>query len=64
VVNLLYNIKAESEEELSAQDLAKLAVLKSEIAIGIDQIERGEFAEFNAEDIIAEGRARRAALAS
>jgi Arc/MetJ-type ribon-helix-helix transcriptional regulator len=64
VVNLLYNIKAESESELSAQDLAKLAVLKSEIAIGIDQIERGEFAEFNAEDIIAEGRARRAALAS
>jgi Arc/MetJ-type ribon-helix-helix transcriptional regulator len=61
VVNLLYNVKAESESELSEQDLAKLAVLKTEIAIGVDQIKRGEIAEFDAEDIIARGRARLAA---
>jgi hypothetical protein len=31
------------------------------MAIGIDEADRGEFVEFTADEIIAEGRARRAA---
>lgn len=61
VVNLLYNIKAQSESELSEEQQAKLATLRAEIAVGIEQAERGDFVEFTAGDIIAEGVARRAA---
>jgi antitoxin ParD1/3/4 len=61
VVNLLYNVKAQSESELSEEQQAKLAALRAEIAVGIEQAERGDFVEFTAEDIIAEGMARRAA---
>ena len=61
VVNLLYNVKAQSESELSEEQQAKLATLRAEIAVGIEQAERGEFVEFTADEIIAEGRARRAA---
>ena len=63
VVNLLYNVKAESESELSEEQRAKLVALRAEIAVGVEQADRGEFVEFNAEEIIAAGRARRAALA-
>ena len=61
VVNLLFNIKAQSESELSEEQQAKFATLRAEIAVGIEQAERGDFVEFTAEDIIAEGVARRAA---
>jgi antitoxin ParD1/3/4 len=61
MVNLLYNVKAQSEAELSEEQQAKLANLRAEVAIGIDQADRGEFVEFTADEIIAEGRARRAA---
>ncbi len=61
VVNLLYHAKAESEVELSEEQRLKLAALRKEIAVGIDQAERGEFVEFSAEEIIAEGRSRLAA---
>ena len=61
VVNLLYNIKAQSETELSEEQQAKLATLRAEIAVGIEQADRGEFVEFTADEIIAAGRARRAA---
>lgn len=61
LVNLLYNVKAESEAELSEEQNAKLTVLRSKIAIGIEQLRTGQSAEFDAEDIIARGRARLAA---
>jgi Arc/MetJ-type ribon-helix-helix transcriptional regulator len=61
VVNLLYNVKAQSESELSGEQQAKLATLRAEIAVGVEQAERGAFVEFTADEIIAEGRARRAA---
>lgn len=61
LINLLYNVKAESEAELSLEQKAKLTVLRSEIAIGIEQLRSGQSAEFDAEDIIARGRARLAA---
>lgn len=41
------------------QQPAKLAALRQEIAIDIEQAERGDFVEFTAEDIIAAGNARR-----
>ena len=58
VVNLLYNIKAESETDLSAEQKDKLSALRAEIAIGVEQADRNEFVEFTAEDIIAQGRIR------
>jgi len=61
VVNLLYNVKAQSESELSEEQQAKLATLRAEVAVGIEQAERGEFVEFTADDIIASGGARRVA---
>ena len=64
LVNLLYNVKAQCEAELSEEQKAKLTVLRSEIAIGIDQADRSQFFEFTAADIIAEGNARLAAAAN
>jgi len=61
MVNLLYNIKAQSESELSDEQQAKLANLRAEIAIGITQADAGDYVEFSADDIIAAGRNRRAA---
>lgn len=61
MVNLLYNIKAQSESELSEEQQAKLATLRAEIAIGVTQADAGDFVEFSAEEIIDAGRARRAA---
>ena len=59
VINLLYNVKAQSESELSEEQRAILAALRTEIAVGVDQAERGDFVEFTADQIIAEGRTRR-----
>ena len=42
----------------------KLARLRGDIAIGIEQAERGEFAEFDAESIIAECKRERAAASA
>ena len=61
VVNLLYNVKAQSESELSGEQQAQLATLRAHIAVGIAQAERGEFVEFTAGEIVTQGRARRAA---
>jgi antitoxin ParD1/3/4 len=58
MVNLLYNAKAQSEVELSEEQQAKLSNLRAEIAVGIDEADRGEFVEFTADEIIAEGRSR------
>jgi len=63
VVNLLYNVKAQSEAELSEEQRAKLAALRAEISVGIAQADRGEFVEFAAQDIIAAGHAARPATA-
>lgn len=40
----------------------KLAKLRAEISIGITQADQGDFVEFSADEIISEGRARRASL--
>jgi Arc/MetJ-type ribon-helix-helix transcriptional regulator len=64
VLNLLHNVKAESEAELTDAQKVKLAALRAEINIGIAEADRGEFVEFNAADIIAEGLTRRAAVLS
>lgn len=64
VVNLLYNVRAETETGLSSEQEAKLATLRAAISIGLEQADRGEFAEFNAEYIIASGRVRHAAEAN
>ena len=62
MVNLLYNVKAQSESELSEEQQAKLATLRAEIAVGIEQADRGDFVEFTADEIIAAGHARRAVI--
>ena len=61
MVNLLYNIKAQSESELSEEPQAKLANLRAEIAVGITQADAGDYVEFTADEIIAAGRNCRAA---
>ncbi len=61
VLNLLYTVKAESEVELSVEQKARLTALRDEIVVGLGQAERGEFAEFTAEEIIAQGEVRAAA---
>ena len=61
VVNLLYNVKAESESELMVDDPSRLVQLRAAISIGIEQLRTGQSAEFDAEDIISRGRARLAA---
>ncbi len=54
MVNLLYSIKAQSESGLSDEHQAKLANLRTEIAIGIAQAEAGDFTKFTDEEIIVE----------
>ena len=61
MVNLLYNIKAQSESGLSEEQQAKLSNLRAEIAIGIAQADAGDYVEFSADEIIAVGRNCRAA---
>jgi len=53
---LLARVRA--EEEISPADIEKL---RAEIDIGLNELDQGQYAEFTAEDIIAEGRAARAA---
>lgn len=59
MVNLLYNIKAQSESELSDEQQAKLANLRAEIAIGIAQADAGDFTNFTSEEILVEPGTRR-----
>ena len=61
VVNLLSNVKAESESDPSSDDPAKLAQLRAAIGVGIQQLRTAPSAEFDAEDIMARGRSRLAA---
>ncbi len=49
---------AAQQEELTADDLEEL---RSDVDKGIAEADRGEFADFTAEDIIAQGRTRHAA---
>ena len=50
-----------SEREPSDELSAKLVTLRTEIKIGIQQADHGDFVEFTANEIIAQGRERRAA---
>ncbi len=51
----------EVHEEIQKQRFVRL---KAKIQLGIDQADRGEFAEFNLEDIKAQGRKRLAEITS
>ena len=63
LVNLLYDVKAQSET-VSERDIhEKLFRLQAEVNVGVEQLRNGEFAEFDAEDIIRRGRDRLAAKA-
>ncbi len=59
VVSLLYQLRAESESRLSEEHQVKFATLRTEIAVGTEQAARGDFVEFNADEIITEGCERR-----
>ena len=61
IISLLYSEKTQRETEMSPDDVAKLQRLRTEIQVGVDQLNQGEFEEFNADDLIARGRARLAA---
>ena len=56
-VAMLREQELPTEDELSPEDQKKLADLRRELNIGIEQAERGEFVEFTAEDIKRAGRA-------
>ena len=58
IVSLLYREKTQRETELSPDEVAKLVSLRTELQVGIDQLDRGEFEEWNADDLIARGHAR------
>jgi antitoxin ParD1/3/4 len=49
----LRNLQADQETRAS-----RLAALRQDIGLGLDQVARGEFVEFDAESIIAENAAR------
>lgn len=49
---------------LKAQEQAKLAALRADIAIGVEQARRGEFVEFDAGTVIADGRKRLASASA
>jgi antitoxin ParD1/3/4 len=54
-------VVAEALTELKVREEVrahKLAGLRAKVQIGIDQADRGEFVEFTAEDVKAEGRRR------
>ena len=61
IISLLYREKTLRETELSPEELAKLQCLRTEIQVGVDQLNRGEFEEFDADDLIARGHAKLAA---
>ena len=64
IISLLYSEKTQRETEMSPDEVAKLQRLRTEIQVGVDQLNQGEFEEFNADDLIARGRARLAASPS
>ena len=51
-------------EELMPTDLADLAELRNKIAVGIEQADRGDFVDFDAKEIKAEGQRMLAAKRS
>ena len=53
-----------SAENLAQTTPAEVAELRAEVKVGLVELDRGEFAEFTAEDIIAEGLAALAATAA
>lgn len=61
LVTLLYHAKGQCDAMLAEEQLTKIAALREEIGIGIDQADRNEVVEFNAEQIITEGHARHTA---
>lgn len=63
MINLLYNVKAETEFEMNLEDREKITRLRAEVELGIRQLRNGESIEFDAEDIILRGHARLAAKA-
>ena len=40
----------------------RVAALRAKVQVGIEQADRGEFVEFSAQDIVAEGRKKLAAM--
>jgi antitoxin ParD1/3/4 len=57
-------VVAEALAELRLREAirhAKLDELRAKVRVGLDQADRGEFVEFTAEDVKAEGRKRLAA---
>jgi len=61
-----------SESEVVAEALSELKLregsrrketdqLRAKVQVGIEQADRGDFVDFTAEDVLAEGRKRRAA---
>jgi len=57
-------VVAEALSEFKVREairLNKIAELKSKIQVGIDQADRGEFADFTADDVMRAGRERLAA---
>lgn len=63
VLNMLYDMKAVSEQPQLLTNEAKLERLRSAIAAGLGDVNAGRFAAFDAEDIITRGRTRIAANA-
>ena len=61
IISLLYSEKTLRETEMSPDEDAKLQRLRTEIQVGVDQLNRGEFEEFDADDLIARGHGRLAA---
>lgn len=55
---LIYNFKARSNARSLANEEDKLAALRIEIAKGVDQADRGIYAELDVETIISEWPAR------
>jgi len=54
-------VVAEALSELKVREAIrreKIAELRAKVQVGIDQADRGEFVEFTAEDVKAEGRKR------
>lgn len=56
VANALHALKAQEQE--------KLAALRADVAVGVEQARRGEFVEFDAETVIADGRKRLASASA
>ncbi len=56
---------AEALSELKVREAAReqrLVELRAKVQVGIEQADRGDFVEFSAQDIIAEGRKKFAAM--